>query len=50
MKKPNLKKNQLKVKNPIIGILNNNKTFLLNPKWSEEWEKEEENAICTIKT
>lgn len=46
----NLKRNQLKVKQPIIGEFNSNKTFLLNPKWLEKWEKEEENGFSTIKS
>lgn len=46
----NLKKNQLKVKKPIIGVLSNKTTFLLNPRWLEEQEKENANESIKNKT
>lgn len=46
----NSKKNQLRVKKPIIGELNNKETFLLTPKWLEEWEKEEQYGSINNKT
>ena len=38
----NLKKNQMEIKKPIIGELDNKTTFLLTPPWLEEQEEEEE--------